>query len=849
MRIIALQNAVKFEQQLVKSDPMRRPVVILKKYLLILAVIPLLTTYIFSLAAFRFGIPGFRVDKTQHGLHISKVLNGNNQIQSGDLIVAVNGMSYARVLGSCLISRMRQSSIVSVTVLRNQKEFSFKPTFKPLSLSVYLAIVWPHLLLIFLFLILGAIALFWAAPGQPAGLFFFMLCWFATTIATTLPSHFGLLQPQIISMSFIGITISNWFAFGALAHFICRFPKERDLCRTRPFMAPIFYLAPPFIALGCALFTGGWTAAFFSSLQRFRNLCIPVIITGSFIKHMIDLRHLRSPFAINQVKLSLAAYWLTFAPYLTLYLLPNLIFDQPLISFRIVLLAATILPAAYLIALLRYRLLGVDALISRTISYFIVTLLLAVMYGVLVARIKRYFWGHQIFSEEFFLIFLLIIAFGVSPMINRTQRLVDRYFFRFRPDNSILLFDFSNKLAATLRFSELITLITHELPKQLQITGSALLLLEEKYSRFYPEHLRIGSTPWTESQLIQAFNNGEQGVFCNEESADAQFNLELSQLRRAGYVLALPLKGSNQLTGVLLLGSWKDGRLFRGHDIRMLTTFANQAAVALTNSLHYKSLVKNKSQLEALFAKVVQTEKMAALGEISATLAHEIKNPLGIIRSSAQYLADKERPTDITQEILHYIVDEVDGLNMVIANILGLAKFKNPILNPIDLEEYVAKLCRQWQSSDDHNSQVKLHWTVARRLPFLYADSQQIRQVLLNLIRNSEDAMVHGGTITLTVERDNEFVMLRLEDDGPGIAREHAGELFTKFFTTKNDGLGLGLSVCEQIIAAHQGAISIHNRPTCGVEARIRLPFHPLATQGQENINEGRIDECKDTDT
>ncbi len=232
---------------------------------------------------------------------------------------------------------------------------------------------------------------------------------------------------------------------------------------------------------------------------------------------MIDLRNLHSPLALNQVKLSLVAYGLTFAPYLTLYLLPNLLFDQPLISFRIVLLAAMVLPLAYFIALLRYRLLGVGTFISRAIAYFFVIVGLVVIYAFLLARLKQYFWGHELFSEEMFLVFLLIVALGLSPLVNRLQRLIEHYFFRYRLDDQ-LLFDLSNKLVFTLKLSELITLITGDLPRLLRISGSAVLLFDGNYSLLYPEDLRIGSAPWPRSHLVRNFQQGEAVFFCRAEA-------------------------------------------------------------------------------------------------------------------------------------------------------------------------------------------------------------------------------------------------------------------------------------------------------------------------------------------
>jgi len=125
-----------------------------------LAVVPLLATFIFSFAAFRYGSPGFRVDKTQHGLYISKVSSDQNPVQPGDLIVALNDMPYSRVLGLLLLgSPSGQGSTVSVTVLRDRRTFNFTPAFTPITWAVYLAVAWPHLLIIFLFLLLGTIAL------------------------------------------------------------------------------------------------------------------------------------------------------------------------------------------------------------------------------------------------------------------------------------------------------------------------------------------------------------------------------------------------------------------------------------------------------------------------------------------------------------------------------------------------------------------------------------------------------------------------------------------------------------------------------------------------------------------
>ena len=802
-----------------------------RKYLLLLATIPLLLTLFFSWSAFHYGTPGFRVDKTQHGLHVSTVFQQNNPVRPGDLIIAINNEPYPDILGHLALHPKSPAQVpVSITVKRNNQTITLAPRLSALTWPLYFSIVWPHLLLISLFLLLGVPALYRAPAKEPAGLFWFLLCWFATTFATTLPSNFGLLQPKIISLSFFAITTSNWLAFASFAHFTCRFPLERDLCNQRPWLVILLYTMPPLLALTPTLYYGGISSSFFSNLQRFRNLALPVIILSSFGKHFIDLRHLKSPFAKNQVKLTLAAYWLTFAPYFFFYLLPNLVHDRPLISFRIVLLTATILPAAYLVALLRYRLLGVDRLISRILAYFITISLLTLCYGLLLALIKQWFFGRQKISEGLFLLFLLAIALTLNPLVNQLQRVIDHAFFRYRTNDNLLLYTFSQKLASTLEFDDLISLIINELPQQLQVTKSGLLQLEEYRYRLYPATRSLDALLQPECAIIRLFNQGLQVIFSREEQGNEPLDSELRSLHQAGFDLALPLRGkATPLSGILLLGPRKDGGLFREDDIRLLATLANQITIALKNSLHYTSMIKGKQQLEILFSKVVQTEKMAALGEMSATLAHEIKNPLGIIRSSAQYLAEAKRSDEITQEMLAYIIDEVDGLNVILSNILGLAKFKAPLFRPIDLQKELVLLCDQWRHSTDHNRDIHLHCRIEEHLPLCYGDLQQLRQVLLNLLRNSEDALAGPGNILIEVRKKGKFVLIEVADDGPGIAKEHMDELFGKFFTTREDGLGLGLTVCRQIIHAHHGKITISNRKTGGARVQIQLPLQPKA--------------------
>jgi signal transduction histidine kinase len=292
--------------------------------------------------------------------------------------------------------------------------------------------------------------------------------------------------------------------------------------------------------------------------------------------------------------------------------------------------------------------------------------------------------------------------------------------------------------------------------------------------------------------------------------------------------------------GLLLLGEKKSGRSYSGVEIQILATLSNYLAVAVENALMYESIQESKGQLQALFNKVIQSERLAAIGEMTAVLAHEIKNPLGVIRSSAEFLTQSPRSPEVQEELLQYIVEEIDSLTIVVNNIMGLARYKPPELRPIDPVEHLKSLLTRWQTSVEHNPKVSLSLEKHYTGPPIYADGNQVTQVVMNLIKNGEEAMVEGGRLDIGILDDagGRGVLLTFRDSGPGIAEDRLADVFKKFFTSKESGLGLGLAVCEQIVRSHQGSISIANNEGHGATVTVWLPHHPLGSQAtQPDVN------------
>ncbi|MBU1234836.1 MAG: hypothetical protein KKC77_18240, partial [Proteobacteria bacterium] len=650
--------------------------------------LPLFFTLFFALSAFLYGNPGFKVDKTQHGLRISQVTNSQlNPVHTDDLIIAVNTIPYPKVLGQLVLqTRTPPDTKNTITLMRKGQQITLPLKTIPFTLSSFLLLVWPHFLLIALFLALASIALIHAPPGHTTRLFFLMLCGFSSAIASTLVSHTGIMNPMLISMSFFCLALSNWFAFGAWIHFAWRFPSERDLLKKRSWPAAFFYLLPPVATVSAALLTAGPNPEFWSWLQRLRNIFLPLIILGTFAKHLIDFIKLPPQPAKNQIKLPLAAYWLTFSPYLFFYLLPNLLIDHPLIHFRTVILTFLFLPLAYLFALLRYRLFQVDRMISKVLAYMILIISITVLYSLFLIVLKRWLWGKQVLSEELFLVFLVIVIAIFNPLANRLQKAIDRFIFGNKPFPPLLLNKLSRQISAALDIPDLVQAVVRDMPQHFALRRAAILIIDEKTDPLPAKNPILNPKKWSSSRLASKFKEKEDFFHCHTLTTEPQLSYELEEIRQAGYSMVFGLQGNSALIGLLFIGPKINGRLFTSEDIHFFSTLANHTGIALENSLRYESLSKSKRQLEELFEQLVQQKKMAAIGEMSMVLAHELKNPLAVIRSSAQHLSTGRQSPEIMEEILTFIVEEVDSLNLTITSLLGHARHRSPIFLPVTVQ-------------------------------------------------------------------------------------------------------------------------------------------------------------------
>jgi len=222
-----------------------------------------------------------------------------------------------------------------------------------------------------------------------------------------------------------------------------------------------------------------------------------------------------------------------------------------------------------------------------------------------------------------------------------------------------------------------------------------------------------------------------------------------------------------------------------------------------------------------------RAERLSSLGEMAAGISHEIRNPLGIIRSSAELLKKKVTRIDPSNTIPDIIVEEANRLNQIVTDFINFAKPRNPNLVPCRIEEVIDKNINYLTMQIEENGfAIKLNYQ--NSLPEIQADAAMLYQSFLNILINAMQAMPNGGTIEITISAKDNIVAINFADEGQGISDEVMGKIWDPFFTTKEMGTGLGLGVVKNLIESHNGSIQVLNRSQGGARVTVELPVEQL---------------------
>ena len=301
--------------------------------------------------------------------------------------------------------------------------------------------------------------------------------------------------------------------------------------------------------------------------------------------------------------------------------------------------------------------------------------------------------------------------------------------------------------------------------------------------------------------------------------------------------LGVPMISREKTIGVLSIYK-KEPHRFREEEVRLLSTIANQTAVAIERArLHERvrehaeeleQLVDERTnQLRAIHAELLQSAKLAALGQLAAGVAHELNNPLGAISGYLELLKEEVELGPQEMEYMERIRKRIQQASKIVAELASLGIPSTPqwqMLNVNDvLEEMFTLLGRRLSLH-----QIELQKDLGPNLPLMHADPDRLEQVFINLIINARQAMEEGGTLRVTSResRNGEWVEIVFADTGEGVSKEHLDSIFDPFFTTRGPGkgMGLGLSVSLRHIRDHRGTIDVWSEKGRGTVFRVALP-------------------------
>ncbi len=226
--------------------------------------------------------------------------------------------------------------------------------------------------------------------------------------------------------------------------------------------------------------------------------------------------------------------------------------------------------------------------------------------------------------------------------------------------------------------------------------------------------------------------------------------------------------------------------------------------------------------------KLTRSEHLATIGQLAASLAHEIKNPLAGISGAIQVIRDGMHPDDPHRGVIHEILGQIDRLDAAVKDLLVYSRPRPPKLSPCDLSNVVVRMVKLMR--DAHVFQrIPIECHQPPVLPHIAADTGHLEQLIMNLLMNAAQACREGQGIRVELGSDDHCVRLRIIDSGSGMDEMIAARAFEPFFTTKAKGTGLGLPICRKIVDAHGGTITLQSKPDVGTQVTVEFPVYSAA--------------------
>ena len=380
------------------------------------------------------------------------------------------------------------------------------------------------------------------------------------------------------------------------------------------------------------------------------------------------------------------------------------------------------------------------------------------------------------------------------------------------------LFNVTESLLSETHPKQLLELITKALQGHLRCTHVGYYQIDNGQL-----HLISGTKKAPDTVFLKKFEDIDSPVLINTSSPGSKDFTSQLQMLKLGTAMLVPVKRLNT-NSVFFVGREPDEPPFREPDMEMFLILSSQAAIALENARLYGELRDYVKQVEESQQALLQAEKMATAGRLAVSIAHEVNNPLQAVQNCL-HLAGRDDLSE-EQRVEYFDLAQTE-LERLMTTVQRMLEFYRPgAVSPDEVELHsllthvLSLMAKQLEKQE-----IQVQLNIPDSLPKVVAVGSQVQQVLINLILNSADAMSDGGELVINVRALQNGIEILLQDNGPGIADDRLPHIFEPFFSTKDGGTGLGLTVSYNIVTAHGGTLELASNSGSGACFRIYLPF------------------------
>jgi signal transduction histidine kinase len=400
-------------------------------------------------------------------------------------------------------------------------------------------------------------------------------------------------------------------------------------------------------------------------------------------------------------------------------------------------------------------------------------------------------------------------------------------------------------LMETLDVDEILRLVLEGLTKNIGFDRARLYLVNEKRNvleckmavgideeRIRGITLRLNP----EDSIVARSIFEKQPFIIPDASKDPRVNPIIKEKFNLHSLVAIPLLVKEKALGAIAADFIDPNKNITKEALESVMAFAQQAGLAIHNAFMYQELKTFSQQMEEKIqkttadlkkteAQLIRSEKLAALGQLAAGIAHEIRNPLTSINILIHSMTENLPSGDSHKEDLKVIEEEIHRMNEILDQFLRFAKPATPLLEKADVSSIFEETLQLLRPHIE--KQIIVVEKEFQSLPIILMDREQMKQVFLNLLLNAIQAMPGGGHLTLRGQNseDGQWIHISIQDSGIGISSENINKLFDPFFSTKEGGIGLGLSITHRIIDQHHGKIEVESAPGKGTLFTIWLPI------------------------